>query len=212
VLLAMALVVLAVVVAGRLLDGSSGGNGGSDEGGSSGAGVGGAGAAPAEGSVEVGFARDMAAHHAQAVEMAELVRDRTDDPSVRRLATDVSLTQQGQIGRMQGWLDAWGLPLYGDDAPMAWMGHEMTGGVASMPGMATAAEVDELRDATGTAADRVFLTLMIRHHEGGSSMATAAAETATAPEVVRLAEAVRDSQAAEVTAMEDRLAALDAAA
>jgi uncharacterized protein (DUF305 family) len=206
VLLVMALVVLGVVVAGRLLGDSAGsdGSGGGDAAPAGGA----AGAVPAEGSVEVGFARDMAAHHAQAVELADLVRDRTDDPAMRRLATDIALTQQGQIGRMQGWLDAWGLPLHGDEAPMAWMGHDMTGGTPSMPGMAGEAEVAELRDATGTAADRLFLTLMIRHHEGGTGMATAAAESATVPAVVTLAGAVRDSQSAEVAAMQDQLAAL----
>lgn len=57
---------------------------------------------PGEDSPEVGFARDMMLHHAQAVDMATLVRDRTDDPDMRQIALDMLLTQQGQIGRMQG--------------------------------------------------------------------------------------------------------------
>jgi uncharacterized protein (DUF305 family) len=46
----------------------------------------------------------MMVHHAQAVEMAEIVRDRTENPQTRTLATDIALTQQAQIGQMQGWL------------------------------------------------------------------------------------------------------------
>ena len=46
----------------------------------------------------------MSVHHAQAVEMVESVRDRTESEEIRTLATDVALTQQGQIGQMQGWL------------------------------------------------------------------------------------------------------------
>lgn len=61
-------------------------------------------AAVEAGSPAVGFARDMAAHHAQAVEMAVLVRDRTNDPTMRQLALDILLTQQAQIGQIRGWL------------------------------------------------------------------------------------------------------------
>ena len=58
----------------------------------------------------MGFARDMMVHHAQAVEMAEIVRDKTENENVRILATDIALTQQAQIGQMQGWLAVWELP------------------------------------------------------------------------------------------------------
>jgi uncharacterized protein (DUF305 family) len=68
---------------------------------------------PGEGSAEAGFARDMTVHHAQAVEMSEIVRDRTESEQMRTLATDIALTQQAQIGRMGGWLDVWGLTLPG---------------------------------------------------------------------------------------------------
>jgi uncharacterized protein (DUF305 family) len=83
----------------------------------------------------------MMVHHAQAVEMAEIVRDRTEDPQIRILASDIALTQQAQIGQMQGWLEVWGLPLTGTQKPMAWMGSPMDG---PMPGMATPEEIDRL--------------------------------------------------------------------
>jgi uncharacterized protein (DUF305 family) len=96
---------------------------------------------PGNDSAEAGFARDMMVHHAQAVQMAEIVRDKTQSAEVRLLASDISLTQQAQIGIMQGWLEAWGLPITGSKPAMAWMGHPMDG---LMPGMATPDEIDRL--------------------------------------------------------------------
>lgn len=66
--------------------------------------------APADGSVDAGFARDMSVHHQQAVEMSFIVRDRTDDEDVRRLAYDIINTQANQRGMMLGWLETWGCP------------------------------------------------------------------------------------------------------
>ncbi|HEY4605455.1 MAG TPA: DUF305 domain-containing protein, partial [Blastococcus sp.] len=66
---------------------------------------------PTADSVDAGFSRDMARHHLQGVEMANLVPERSQDPEVRTLAFDISSTQTNQAGRMQGWLTLWGLPL-----------------------------------------------------------------------------------------------------
>src|SRR3712207_5353493 len=60
--------------------------------------------APSDSSPEAGFARDMMVHHAQAVEMAEILRDKSESEEMRTLAADIALTQQAQIGQMQGWL------------------------------------------------------------------------------------------------------------
>src|SRR4051794_41941230 len=76
---------------------------------------------PTADSVDAGFARDMSLHHLQAVEMANVALDRSRDPEVRRLAFDISTTQNNQVGRMRGWLALWGLPVSGGDL-MAWMG------------------------------------------------------------------------------------------
>jgi uncharacterized protein (DUF305 family) len=96
---------------------------------------------PGNDSPEAGFARDMIVHHAQAVQMAEIVRGRTESDSMRLLATDISLGQQAQIGIMQGWLGVWGLPITGTKLAMAWMEHPMDG---LMPGMATPEEIGRL--------------------------------------------------------------------
>ncbi|MFJ3910168.1 DUF305 domain-containing protein [Streptomyces vinaceus] len=81
------------------------------------------GRAPGLYSPDAGFARDMAVHHQQAVEMSFIVRDRTKDEPVRGLAYDIANTQANQRGMLLGWLDLWGLPkVVADEPPMSWMG------------------------------------------------------------------------------------------
>ena len=161
--------------------------------------------------VDAGFSRDMARHHLQGVEMANLALDRSDDPAVRGLAFDISATQTNQTGRMQGWLSLWGLQPTGGDT-MAWMGGSMgghaghsMGGNGLMPGMATEEELANLRALSGTAFDVEFLRLMIRHHQGGKEMAEYAAANAALAPVRDLAETIVDSQAAETRLMTNML-------
>lgn len=165
---------------------------------------------PTTDSVAAGFSRDMSRHHLQAVEMANLALTRTEDPEVRQLAFDISATQTNQLGRMQGWLALWDLPFNGGET-MAWMsdgdaaGHDMAGhdtaGGALMPGMATEAELAELRSLSGTAFDRMFLQLMIRHHQGGLAMAEYGREHSDVDVVERLARSIAETQDAETTTM-----------
>jgi uncharacterized protein (DUF305 family) len=174
--------------------------------------------AAAEGSVDAGFARDMQAHHAQAVELAVLVRDRSTDEEVRTVALDILLTQQNQIGQMAGWLSTWGLPAAASDVPMAWMtgdhAHESAAastpsgeGYAAMPGWVSREDMARLTAATGTDADRLFLELMIPHHQGGVEMAQYAVEHARRPQVAALARTIVTSQERELTVLQDMLAA-----
>ncbi|MFI9597012.1 DUF305 domain-containing protein [Nonomuraea sp. NPDC052265] len=86
---------------------------------------------PGDMSVEAGFARDMQAHHAQVVQLALIIRDRTTDREVRTLAYDLATTQQQQIGQMYAWLDMWGLSQAAPGPRMAWMRQ----GPQNMPGM-----------------------------------------------------------------------------
>lgn len=175
-------------------------------------------AAAAEGSVDAGFARDMQAHHAQAVDLAVLVRDRSTDEEVRTVALDILLTQQNQIGQMAGWLSTWGLPAAASEAPMAWMtgtGHahgagatastDGASGYAAMPGWVSREDLARLTAATGAEADRLFLQLMIPHHQGGVEMAQYAVEHAQRPQVVALARNIVTSQERELTALQDML-------
>ena len=158
---------------------------------------------PGEASPAVGFARDMAAHHAQAVAMAEIMRERTTDADLRLLATDIALTQQSQIGRMRGWLDVWGLRPTGTAPRMAWMGEPRNG---LMPGMATATDIERLRTAPIADAEALFLTLMIDHHLAGVAMAEGALRLDTPDEVEALARGIVTSQRSEVEILRQLLA------
>jgi uncharacterized protein (DUF305 family) len=162
-------------------------------------------AAPGDDSAEAGFARDMATHHAQAVEMAFIILERGEDSAVRLLATDILATQQHQIGQMYAWLELWGLPQASLAPAMAWMGHPTD---APMPGMASRGELRHLASLPGPDADREFLRLMIRHHQGGAPMAQAILNRSDEPVVTRLAQAIVSSQTAEVRTMEAMLATL----
>lgn len=167
---------------------------------------------PRDESAEAGFARDMAVHHEQAVQMAQLVATRTRDEDIRLLALDITLTQQAQLGQMRGWLDAWGLRPTGAAPPLAWTAHGNHDGMEAveatdgMAGMAGADELDALRGARGREADRRFLELMVPHHRAGVAMAESAVAVTDRPEVERLANAIADSQRSEIRLMEELLA------
>ncbi|MFJ8857182.1 DUF305 domain-containing protein [Streptomyces sp. NPDC102451] len=181
---------------------------------------------PSARSADAGFARDMAVHHQQAVEMSFIVRDGTQDEDVRRLAYDIANTQANQRGMLLGWLDLWELPKTAPDGqgPMAWMtgdghsGHEMEGmegmdhdAAALMPGMATRTELGRLRAARGEQAEILFLQLMTDHHKGGVAMARGCAERCTVPVEKRLARGMVEAQQSELDLMADMLAARGAA-
>lgn len=157
---------------------------------------------PGDTSLEAGFARDMMVHHDQAVTMAMLIRDRTDDPVLRSMATDMVLTQQNQIGQMFGWLNVWGLPATGTQPAMTWMGHPTTG---LMPGMATPQQIADLASLSGTEADIAFLNLMIPHHEAAIPMAQYALDHSDVPAVRDLARQILAAQEIEIANMQTML-------
>jgi uncharacterized protein (DUF305 family) len=165
---------------------------------------------PADDSAAAGFARDMQTHHAQAVEMSMIVRDRTDDAEIRTLAYDIALGQQQQIGQMFAWLQLWGLPQTGEDARMEWAAAAHPGSTTgpgmgtmehAMPGMVPAADVQRLSALTGRDAEVWYLNRMIEHHRGGVAMAQAALQFELPEEVERLAETIVKAQTAEIEAL-----------
>ncbi|MGW6569876.1 DUF305 domain-containing protein [Streptomyces sp. NPDC054975] len=168
-------------------------------------------ASPTSASADAGFARDMSVHHQQAVEMSFIVRDRTEDADIRRLAYDIANTQANQRGMMLGWLDLWGLPkIESGTEPMAWMGmggHGDTGPVdgALMPGMATDTELDRLRKASGKEAEILYLQLMTDHHKGGVHMAQGCVDRCSVDVERNLAQGMVDAQQSEIGLMTDLL-------
>ncbi|MFD7493470.1 DUF305 domain-containing protein [Streptomyces sp. NPDC059832] len=182
---------------------------------------------PAVDAADAGFARDMAVHHQQAVEMSFIVRDRTQDEEVRRLGYDIANTQANQRGMLLGWLHLWELPkVAAGQEPMGWMaagheGHSMEGmdGMADMgtgyrphdgslmPGMATRTELNRLRSAKGREAEVLYLRLMTAHHKGGIDMARGCARLCTVKAEKRLARGMVEAQQSELDAMAHMLAA-----
>jgi len=174
---------------------------------------------PGADSAEAGFARDMSTHHAQAVRMSFIVRDRTGDEPVRLLAYDIITTQQAQIGMMTAWLDEWGLPKTDPAGRMRWMGGHHGGASptpqagsdggsdgAVMPGMATRTQLRELEAASGRDAEVRYLRLMVAHHRAGVDMARAVLARTDRPRVRRLAQSMVDGQQSEITLMTRMLA------
>ncbi|MFD3530819.1 DUF305 domain-containing protein [Streptomyces sp. NPDC058664] len=166
---------------------------------------------PSTTSADAGFARDMSVHHQQAVEMSFIVRDRTQDEAVRRLAYDIANTQANQRGMMLGWLDLWGLPkVQSGVEPMTWMDMGGSGGTgpldgALMPGMATNARMDELRKASGREAEILYLKLMTEHHRGGVHMAEGCVQRCSVETERDLAQGMVDAQESEILLMADML-------
>ncbi|KQX53720.1 hypothetical protein ASE09_08500 [Streptomyces sp. Root66D1] len=166
---------------------------------------------PASLSADAGFARDMSVHHQQAVEMSFIVRDRTQDEEVRRLAYDIANTQANQRGMMLGWLDLWGLPKTESGVePMTWMGMGGSGDTgpldgALMPGMATNAQLDQLRKAGGREAEILYLQLMTAHHKGGVHMAEGCVQKCSVDIERNLAQGMVDAQQSEILLMADML-------
>ncbi|MEV6023997.1 DUF305 domain-containing protein [Streptomyces sp. NPDC052036] len=159
---------------------------------------------PTVGSADAGFARDMAVHHQQAVEMSYIVRDRTNDDEVRRLAYDIAQTQANQRGMLLGWLDLWGLPKVSADPPMTWMGMgDMASGKdgALMPGMATNTELRKLNTLRGKQAEILYLQLMTDHHKGGIHMAEGCVAKCTVGVEKKLAQGMVDAQQSEIELM-----------
>ena len=160
---------------------------------------------------DIGFLRDMADHHEQAVRMALLVTAKDDVSSITRsFAVDVIASQRYELGVMDTELreagKARGAP--GREV-MTWM--DMGVPFAEMPGMATQASLNELAAATGATADALFFRLMIEHHRGGIHMATLAREHG-GEQVRDLAQRIVFAQEKEIREMQRAQSQLDLAA
>ena len=162
---------------------------------------------PGDASAEAGFARDMTTHHAQAIDMGLIVYRSSTNPGIRQIGVDIAVGQQGDIGTMQTWLRDWGLAPTGSQPVMAWMPD----GAASvkdglMPGMATPAQLEQLRQAQGKQLDALFCELMINHHLGGIHMVDAILAKTDNAEVVRVATTMKTNQQTELNNLHSLLA------
>ncbi len=119
---------------------------------------------------DIYFMSGMIPHHAQAVKMALWVPTHGSAANVKILAERIVVAQRDEIRMMQTWLKDRRQPVPDSNAThmkmnMGGMQHDML-----MPGMLTDAELAQLDRARGNAFDRLFLTFMIKHHEGAMAM------------------------------------------
>jgi uncharacterized protein (DUF305 family) len=152
---------------------------------------------------DVQFMQGMIGHHAQALEMTALLRDRTQSEDMRKLAQRIDLSQADEIRMMQEWLKRRGKPLPDP--------HAHHHGGALMPGMLTAEEMARLAAANGPEFDRLFLEFMIKHHEGALVMVDelfAAPGAGQEPEIFAFASDVNADQRMEIQRMGAMLAKL----
>ncbi|MER5470939.1 DUF305 domain-containing protein [Streptomyces sp. NPDC002685] len=141
-------------------------------------------------SADFAYARMMIAHHTQALEMTGLAPEQAKSGDVKRIAARIAAAQGPEITTMKSWLEAH------DDARTT-TGHDH----AAMPGMATKAQLEELRAAKGTAFDQLFLKLMITHHDGAITMATEVKAQGNNIQIEEMADDVIAQQTSEITRM-----------
>ncbi|EGX61042.1 MULTISPECIES: DUF305 domain-containing protein [Streptomyces] len=146
---------------------------------------------------DVSFAEEMIQHHRQAVDMAELAADRASSQEVKDLATKIKGAQDPEIETMSGWLTSWG-----EEVPQDMSGMDMS---SSTPGMMGMEDMDMLEKASGAEFDKMFLEMMVKHHEGAIKMAKTQKADGKYGPAVKLADDVITAQTAEIEQMKKML-------
>lgn len=157
---------------------------------------------------DVSFMQHMIVHHQQAVDMAVLVKERTNTEELKTIAGRIESSQADEITFMQTWLKDRGEPL--EDPKMKGHAEHMH---HMMKGMASPADMKALAAAKGTDFDRQFLTLMIAHHEGALDMVEKLLDeegTAADPVMFQFVNDVESEQKTEIGRMDKLLAGLSA--
>lgn len=146
------------------------------------------------------FAQMMIPHHAQAVEMSDMVLKKQDIPAeVTALATQIKAAQAPEIEQMTGWLKSW------NESATASAGAHSGHGTG---GMMSADDMKKLDAAQGTEAATLFLTQMIAHHEGAVMMAKTEESSGQNAEAIALSKTIITTQEKEIQEMKALLAKL----
>jgi uncharacterized protein (DUF305 family) len=182
---------------------------------------------PVHNQSDIAFATDMIPHHAQAVSMSKLAAQQASSPQVKALAAQIEAEQQPEINQMSGFLRAWNAPVPETNAPdMSGMDHgDMSGSNmpgmsqgsgampgmdhgsgAGMPGMMSPQQMQQLSQAHGAAFDKMFLQMMIGHHQGAITMSKTELATGENPDAKTLAQNISTGQQREITEMQTMLA------
>lgn len=151
--------------------------------------------------VDAEFTRMMIPHHYQAILMSELAPDRAADPELKSLADRIHTEQDLEIRMMQGWQGRNGLPV--TDPETAYQDVLTKPDVVERMGMATAEEMDRLATLSGAEFDRMFLDLMIPHHDGAVAMLQDVILNGSDQELNQMAQDMMSTQKAQLAIMRD---------
>lgn len=148
---------------------------------------------------DITFAQAMIPHHQQAVDMAGMAAEQATDPTVKELATRIEAAQDPEIQQLTDMLDQWGAP------PEPGMDHGEGHGGASGEGMMTDEQMQQLEQASGADFDRLWVQLMLQHHEGAVAMARTELEQGSNAEAKALAQQIVETQEAEISELQAML-------
>ncbi len=159
---------------------------------------------------DVTFAQAMIPHHQQAVEMADMALKEGKNAKVLDLAKRIKAAQDPEIVKLQGWLKKWGgSPSMGDSgssmhdsgSSMHDSGSSMHGSMTMGEGMMSAKDMAQLSKATGAEFDKMFLAMMIGHHQGAVTMAKTELKDGKSTEAKSLATSIIKAQETEIAEM-----------
>ncbi len=128
---------------------------------------------------DVRFLQGMIVHHEQAILMSSMVGKRTNNPTIVDLADRIDASQEDEISFMEGWLKDRGENAPEENKHSMMDNHKMDhDGMErhdmsmhlDMVGMASPKQLKELENSKSTDFDRLFLQLMIAHHDGALEM------------------------------------------
>ena len=155
-------------------------------------------------SADVRFATEMIPHHAQALHMVDMAEGRDLTPEAEQLMADIEAAQTPEIEQMSRWLEEWDQPVP-DTSGMGPMGGDMDMDMGDMVGAMSEEALAELEGAEGTVFERMWLQMMIEHHEGAIEMAEVELDEGEHAGTLDLAESIIESQRAEIELMESML-------
>ncbi|MEO3798818.1 DUF305 domain-containing protein [Nonomuraea sp. B1E8] len=147
---------------------------------------------PTPNAADVTYVQDMIVHHRQALDMALLAPNRAESAKVKSLADRIRAAQAPEIQYMTTWLRE-----QEQKVPDHHAAHD------GMPGMATPEQLGALRAATGKDFDRMFLQLMINHHQGAITMSEKVLSGGSHIRIEELAGDVSVTQMAEIRRMRE---------
>jgi uncharacterized protein (DUF305 family) len=149
---------------------------------------------------DVMFAQMMIPHHQQAVEVAAMVPDRSNNPDVIALAAKIAGEQQPEIDTMKALLLQWNV----DPNEMS---HESGHAGMAMTGMVNDATMVRLDSLKGASFDMLWLQSMISHHQGAIEMAKTEIADGKSADLITLAKNIVAAQQAEIDQMKQMLGA-----